>query len=127
MRDGVAVVVLVVAALLAAAGLGVTTTDLPLGAVPDATFEVSGLEDGTVTVEHAGGGSLGRGTVGILVYEDRPVLPDRTVLASAWGEEAPVRAGERIELEDPRFEPDQRVVVRWFGEDGRATLAEEPL
>jgi hypothetical protein len=124
-RDGVALAVLVVVALGTAAGLGYVTTDLPPGAAPDASFEATGLENGTVTVEHAGGEPVEG--LRVLVYEDRRFLPDRTVHATAWGVESPVRPGEEIELEDPRFESDQRLVVRWFGNDGQANLSEQHI
>ena len=81
MRDGVALAVLAVAALGTAAGLGHVATDLPSGAAPNATFEATGLESGTVTVEHAGGEPVEG--LRVLVYEDRRVLPDRTVHATA--------------------------------------------
>ena len=125
MRDGVALAVLAVVALGTAAGLGYVTTDLPPGVAPDASFEATGLENGTVTVEHAGGEPVEG--LRVLVYEDRRFLPDRTVHATAWGVESPVRPGEEIELEDPRFEPGQRLVVRWFGDDGQANLSEQRI
>ena len=125
MRDGVALAVLTVAALGTAAGLGYVTTDLPSRAAPDASFEATDLENGTVTVEHAGGKPVEG--LRVLVYEDRRFLPDRTVHATAWGVESPVRPGEKIELEDPRFESGQRLVVRWFGDDGQANLFEQPI
>ena len=125
MRDGVAVAVLAVAALGTAAGLGYVTMDLSPGAAPDASFEATGLENATVTVEHAGGEPVEG--LRVLVYEDRRLLPDRTVHATAWGVESPVRPGEEIELEDPRFEPGQRLVVRWFGDDGQANLSERRI
>ena len=125
MRDGVALAVLAVAALGTAAGLGYVTTDLPSRAAPDASFEATGLENGSVTVEHAGGEPVEG--LRVLVYEDRRFLPDRTVHATAWGVESPVRPGEKIELEDPRFESGQRLVVRWFGDDGQANLFEQRI
>ena len=125
MRDGVALVALVVVALGTAAGLGHVTTDLPPGAAPDASFEATGLENGTVTVKHVSSEPVEG--LRVLVYEDRRFLPDRTVHAAAWGVETPVRPGERLKLEDPHFESGQRLVVRWFGGDGRANLAEERL
>ena len=125
MRDGVAVAVLAVIALGTAAGLGYVTTDLPPEAAPDASFEATNLENGTVTVEHAGGEPVEG--LRVLVYGDRQFLPDRTVHATAWGVESPVRPGEEIELEDPRFESGQRLVVRWFGDDGQANLFEQRI
>ena len=120
MRDGVAAVVLVVALVGSVVGFGVVTSQLSAESTPEADFAVSGLDDGRVVVEHAGGESL-EATVRVLVYEERRFLPDRTVHASDWNET--VRPGERLRLEDPRFEPNQRLVVRWYGGDGQANLA----
>jgi hypothetical protein len=53
-RDAVAVIVLAVAALGVVAGLGYVTADLPAEAAPEASFEASDLENGTVVVEHVG-------------------------------------------------------------------------
>lgn len=127
MRDGVAVAVLAVAVVGAAGWVGVATTDLPAGQAPNASFEVSDLENGTVVVEHVGGEPLSADSLRLLVYEDRRVLPDRTVHASAWDEHGHVRPGDRRRLADRRFEPDQRLVVRWFGEPGQTNLAEARL
>ena len=125
MRDAVAVVVIAVAALGVVVGLGYVTADLPAEDAPEASFEASDLENGTVAVEHVGSEPVEG--LRILIYEDRRFLPDRTVHAAAWGVETPVRPGERLKLEDPHFESGQRLVVRWFGGDGRTNLAEERL
>ena len=122
MRDGVAVAVLLGAVLAGGAYLGTATMDLPTDAAPNATFAVGELDGETVVVEHAGGEPLEPGSVRLLVYEDRRWLPDRTVHASNW--EGRVGPGDRRRLEDRRFEPGQRLVVRWFGEDGQANLEE---
>ena len=125
MRDGVAVAVLLGAVLAGGVYLGTATTDLPTDAAPNATFAVGELDGETVVVEHAGGEPVEG--LRVLVYEDRRVLPDRTVHATAWGVESPVRPGEEVELEDPRFESGQRLVVRWFGDDGQANLSEQRI
>ncbi len=124
MRDGVAAVVLVVALVGSVAGFGVVTSELSAETTPEATFAVSDLDDGRVVVEHAGGEPLAA-TVRILVYDERRVLPDRTVHASNWN--GTIRPGERRRLADPRFEPGQRLVVRWYGGDGQANLASARL
>jgi hypothetical protein len=121
-RDGVALAVLAVAVAGADVWVGVTTTDLPPSAAPNATFDVSAPDDGTVVVEHAGGEPVPADAVRLLVYDERRLLPDRTVHASTWADAGRIRPGDRRRLEDPRFEPGQRVVVRWFGPDGQATL-----
>lgn len=111
--------------LAVAAGLWLLPTFLqaPPAAVPDATFEVSSdpAEDRLV-VEHAGGDRFESGTLAVLVYEDRPVVPDRTVHRTTWRTNGTIRPGDRLTLTDRRFEPGQRVVVRWFGEAGQANL-----
>ncbi len=127
MRDGVAIVVLAVAVVGVAGWLGMATTDLPADRAPNASFTVSELDDGSVVVEHAAGEPIEADSVRLLVYEDRRVLPDRTVHASTWGEDGPVRPGDRRRLADRRFEPGQRLVVRWFGEGGQTNLAESRL
>ena len=124
MRDAIAIIALAVAALGVVASLGYVTADLPAEDAPEASFEASDLENGTVAVEHVGSEPVEG--LRVLVYEDR-FLPNRTVHAAARGVETPVRPGERLELEDPRFESRQRLVVRWFGGDGQANLAEERL
>ncbi|WP_254839816.1 type IV pilin N-terminal domain-containing protein [Natronomonas marina] len=126
MRDGVAVAVLAVAFLGVGVWFATTTTDLPSEAAPNATFSVNDLDDGTVAVEHAGGEPLDGDAVRVLVYEDR-LLPDRTVHASTWAENGTVGPGDRLRIEDPRIESGHRVVVRWFGENGQANLAETRL
>ena len=77
------------------AGLGYVTADLPAEDAPEASFEASDLENGTVAVEHVGS--------------------------------EPVEGLRVLVYEDPRFESGQRLVVRWFGGDGRTNLAEERL
>jgi hypothetical protein len=123
-RDGVAAVVFVVALVGSVAGFGAVTSQLSADSTPDADFAVSSLDDGRVIVEHVGGEPL-EATVRVLVYEERRFLPDRTVHASDWN--GTVRPGERLRLEDPRFEPGQRLVVRWYGGDGQANLASARL
>jgi hypothetical protein len=123
-RDGVAAVVFVVALVGSVAGFGAVTSQLSADSTPDADFAVSSLDDGRVIVEHIGGEPL-EATVRVLVYEERRFLPDRTVHASDWN--GTVRPGERLRLEDPRFEPGQRLVVRWYGGDGQANLASARL
>ena len=124
MRDRTAVAAFLF--LLAIAGLGLysSTTDLPAERAPDATFEIDGDPAADeLTVEHAGGESLSSGSLRILVYEDRPIVPDRTVHGTLWETDTGwIQPGNRIELEDQRFAPGQRVVVRWFGEAGQANL-----
>ena len=124
MRDGVAAVVFVVALVGSVAGFGAVTSQLSADSTPDADFAVSSLDDGRVIVEHVGGEPL-EATVRVLVYEERRFLPDRTVHASDWN--GTVRPGERLRLEDPRFEPGQRLVVRWYGGDGQANLVSARL
>ena len=124
MRDGVAVAVFVVALVGSVAGFGAVTSQLSAESAPDADFAVSSLDDGRVVVEHVGGEPL-EATVRVLVYEERRFLPDRTVHASDWN--GTIRPGERLRLEDQRFEPGQRLVVRWYGGDGQANLASARL
>ncbi len=113
-------------AALVAAGFYMTTSDIPQSAAPDAEFDVEGdATPGALVVEYAGGESLSSGSLRILVYEDRPIVPDRPVHGTIWETETgSIQPGNRLELEDPRFEPRQRIVVRWFGDDGRANLHE---
>lgn len=126
MRDRTAVAALLF--LLAVAGIGLysLTNDLPAESAPDATFEIEGDPAADeLAVEHAGGASLESGSLRILVYEDRPIVPDRPVHGTIWETDTGlIQPGNRIELEDPRFKPGQRVVVRWFGEAGQANLYE---
>ncbi|QLD85311.1 type IV pilin N-terminal domain-containing protein [Natronomonas halophila] len=128
MRRVPAVALLLV--VVAAVGLWLLPAFLqaPPEAVPNASFDVSGdpTEDRLV-VEHAGGETFESGELAVLVYEDRPVVPDRTVHRTTWETNTTVRPGDRLELEDTRFEPKQRVVVRWFGEAGQANLHETVL
>lgn len=126
MRDRSALVVLVVVATLLAGGYHLVVADLPPEAAPDATFEVSGDADGgELVVEHVDGEAVASGSVTVLVYEDRRYLPDRTVHGTVWEVDAEaIGPGDRIVLEDPRFERGQRLVVRWFGDEGRANLHE---
>jgi len=121
-RDGAAVAVLAVALLAGGVYLGAATTDLSAAAAPNATFVVSDLDGETAVVEHAGGEPVETGSVRLLVYDDRSGVPDRTVHASNC--DGTVRPGDRRRLEDRRFDPDQRLVVRWFGEGGRTNLEE---
>lgn len=128
MRRVPAVVLLLV--VVAAVGLWLLPAFLqaPPEAVPNASFDVTGdpAEDRLV-VEYTDGGGFDSGELAVLVYEDRPVVPDRTVHRTTWQTNTTVRPGDRLELEDPRFEPGQRVVIRWFGEDGQANLHESKL
>ena len=127
MRDRVAVVVFLLAVVAAAVGGSLLTTDAPPSAAPNADFAVTGDPSDTVTVEHVGGDSLDSGAVRVLVYEDRPLIPDRTVHATTWEEPGLIQETDRLEVEDPRFESGQRLVVRWFGDEGPATLYETHL
>ncbi len=129
MRDRTAVAVLLLVLAAVVGGLLFSTSDLPAEQAPDATFEVGGdVAAEELVVEHAGGESLPSGSLRILVYEDRPVVPDRTVHGTVWETETElIQPGDRIELEDPRFESGQRVVVRWFGDGGQANLHEERI
>jgi hypothetical protein len=128
-RDRTAIAVVLLGLAVAAGGAYVLTTDLPEEAAPDADFEVSGdPAAGELVVEHAGGTSVSSGSLRILVYEDRPLVPDRAVHGTVWeAETGLVRPGDRIELEDRRFESGQRVAIRWFGDAGQATLDEAPF
>jgi len=125
-RDRIAFAVLLFALLAVVAGFYISTGDLPAEDAPDATFEVEAdLGAGELAVEHAGGESLPSGSIRVLVYEDRPLVPDRTVHGTIWETDTElIQPGNRIELEDPRFDAGQRVVVRWFGDDGQANLHE---
>lgn len=129
MRDRAAIAVLAVVVAVAVGGSWFLTADLPAAEAPNADFEVTGdAAAGEVAVEHVEGKSIPSASLRILVYEDRPVLPDRTVHGTIWESDTGViQPGDRIELEDPRFESGQRLVVRWFGDDGRANLHETVL
>jgi hypothetical protein len=97
----------------------------PPEAVPNASFDVDAdPAENRLVVEHAGGETFDSGELAVLVYDERPVVPDRTVHRTTWETNTTVRPGDRLELEDRRFEPGQRVVVRWFGEAGQANLHE---
>ena len=124
MRDRIAFAFLLFVLLAAAGGIWLLTDDLPDENVPDATFEVAGdAESGELIVEHADGESFESESLRVLVYEDRPVIPDRTVHGTIWETETGViQPGDRIELDDPRFESGQRVVIRWFGDGGQANV-----
>lgn len=126
MRDRTAVAALLILLAVVAVGFYVSTSDLPAESAPDATFQIeSDPATDELAVEHAGGPSLESGSLRILVYEDRPIVPDRPVHGTLWETETEfIQPGNRIELEDPRFEPGQRVVVRWFGDAGQANLHE---
>ena len=128
-QDRTALAALFVALAAAGGGFWVLTADLPAAETPETSFAVEGdPEAGTLAVEHAGGETLESGSIRILVYEDRPIVPDRTVHGTIWETETGVvQPGDRIELEDRRFAPDQRLVVRWFGDDGQANLHETDL
>jgi len=125
-RDRTALAVLFVALAAAGGGVWVLTAELPAAETPDANFVVEGdPEAGALAVEHTGGETLESGSLRVLVYEDRPIVPDRTVHGTIWDTETGViQPGDRVELEDRRFTPGQRVVVRWFGDDGQANLHE---
>jgi len=127
MRDGLAVAVLALAVVGAAAWFGMATTEVPAGQTPNASFTVTDLENDTLVVEHAAGDAVAADTLRVLVYEDRRVLPDRTVHASDWGRNGSVRPGDTRRLRDRRFESGQRLVVRWYGEAGQATLSERRI
>ena len=126
MRDRIAVAVFLSVLLAAVAGIYISTGDLPAEDAPDATFAVEADPGaGELVVEHAGGESLPSGSIRVLVYEDRPLVPDRTVHGTIWETDTgSIQSGDRIELEDPRFDAGQRVVIRWFGDDGQANLHE---
>lgn len=129
MRDRTALAALLFAAALVAVGFSLSTSELPASATPDASFEIeSDASAGELAVEHAGGESLPSGSIRVLVYEDRPIVPDRTVHGTLWETDSElILPGDRLELEDPRFAPGQRVVVRWFGDDGQANLRESTI
>lgn len=129
MRDRTTFAFLLVVLLAAAGGVWVLTDDLPDEDVPDATFEVAGdVESGELIVEHADGESFESESLRVLVYEDRPVVPDRTVHGTIWETETGViQPGDRIELDDPRFESGQRIVIRWFGDGGQANVYETTI
>ena len=126
MRDRTAFAFLLIVLLAAAGGLWALTSDLPSEDVPNATFEISGDVDADeLVVEHVDGDSFESESLRILVYEDRPIVPDRTVHGTIWETETGViQPGDRIELDDPRFESGQRVVIRWFGDGGQANVYE---
>ena len=129
MRDRTAVALFVTASVVAVVGFSVLTADVPSEDAPDVTFAVeTDAAAGELVVEHAAGEALDPGSLRILVYEDRAILPDRTVHGTVWDDgPGTIRPGDRIELEDRRFEPGQRVVVRWFGDAGQATLYETTM
>ena len=128
MRDRTAAAVLILLAVAALAGWQVLTADLAADGAPNATFTVEGdPADGELVVAHGGGEVLASGSVRVLVYEERPLLPDRTVHGSTWEAAGGVGPGDRLVLEDRRFAPGQRLVVRWFGESGRSNLQEARL
>jgi hypothetical protein len=128
MRRAPAVALLLVAAAAVGLWLLPAVLQAPPEAVPNASFEVSGDSAADrLVVEHAGGEAFDSGQLAIIVYADRPVVPDRTIHRTTWETNTTVRPGDRLELEDPRFEPGQRVVVRWFGEAGQANLHETAL
>ncbi len=126
MRDRTAAAVLLIAGLAVVFGFFVLTSDVPSEDAPNASFAIeSDAASGELVVEHAGGDSLQSGSLRVLVYEDRPIIPDRTVHGTVWETNSgTIRPGDRIELEDQRFESGQRVVVRWFGDGGQANLYE---
>lgn len=126
MRDRTAVALFLIG-LAVAVGWGLFLTgDLPAEDAPNAEFEItSDPAADELVVEHVGGEALDSGSVRVLVYEDRPIIPDRTVHGTVWETETGVVGPtDRIELEDPRFEPGHRVVIRWFGDAGQANLHE---
>lgn len=128
MRDRTAGAVLLVLAVAALAGWGSLTADLDAGAAANATFTVEGdAADGELVVAHDGGEPLASGSVRVLVYEERPLLPDRTVHGSTWEADGGVGPGDRLVLEDRRFASGQRLVVRWYGEAGQANHHEARL
>ena len=129
MRDRTAAATLLVVAAVALGWLYVGTVDLPAEEAPEADFEVDGDPgEGELVVEFTGGDRLESGSLAVLVYEDRTLLPDRTVHRSTWeAEGAYIDDGDRLELEDPRLEPGQRLVVRYYGDDGQANLFETVL
>ncbi|MEF8777503.1 MAG: type IV pilin [Natronomonas sp.] len=129
MRDRTAVAILVVVSAAVAVGFYSSSADLPAEATPNATFDIEAdIATDELVVEHDGGESLSSGSVRILVYEDRPIVPDRTVHGTVWETESGfIQPGDRIELDDPRFEPGQRVVIRWFGDGGQANLYETTI
>jgi hypothetical protein len=125
-RDSTAIAAVLVAVAAVVTGLWFVTAELSADDPPDATFEVTGdAAAGELTVEHAGGDSVASESLRILVYEDRPIAPDRPVHGTIWVTETGlIRPDDRIALEDRRFEPGQRLVVRWFGDDGQASIYE---
>lgn len=128
MDDRVGYAVFVFAALAAGLWFYTATLSAPPGAAPDATFEVeTDLENDTLVVEHAEGEPFESGRLAVLVYEDRPVVPDRTVHRTTWETRRLIQPGDRLELEDPRLESGHRLVVRWFGEEGQTNVHVEEL
>jgi hypothetical protein len=105
-----------------------TLLQAPPESVPETSFEVSGdpAEDRLV-VEYVDGDAFESGELAVIVYEDRPIVPDRTVHRTTWETNTTIRPGDRLELDDPRFEAGQRVVIRWFGDAGQANLHEADL
>ncbi|WP_181691461.1 type IV pilin N-terminal domain-containing protein [Natronomonas sp. LN261] len=80
MRDRTAVAALLIGLAAAAGGGWFFVATLSTDAVPEADFEVTAdAEANELTVEHAGGETITSGSLRILVYEDRPAVPDRTV------------------------------------------------
>lgn len=127
MRDRTAVAILLVVAVVALVGFNLVTSDLPESAVPDAQFEAT-YDGEELVVEHAGGESFESESLRILVYEDRPLVPDRTVHGTIWEADGQlIQSGDSITLEDPRFETGQRLVVRWFDDSGQANVHESEL
>ncbi|MEF8807903.1 hypothetical protein [Natronomonas sp.] len=128
MRRAPAVALVLVAVVAVGLWLLPTLLQAPPEAVPDASFEVSGdpAEDRLV-VEYVDGDAFESGELAVIVYEDRPVVPDRTVHRTTWETNTTIRPGDRLELDDPRFEAGQRVVIRWFGDAGQANLHETDL
>ncbi|TKR25189.1 type IV pilin [Natronomonas salsuginis] len=129
MRDSTAIAAVLVAVAAVVTGLWFVTAELSADDPPDAMFEVMGdASAGELTVQHVGGDSVGSESLRILVYEDRPIVPDRTVHGTIWETETGlIRPDNRITLEDRRFEPGQRLVVRWFGDDGQESIYETTI
>jgi hypothetical protein len=128
MRDRTVVAALIGALLVGVVAWYATPTELSPGAAPNASFTVDGDPGERVVVEHAGGAALKSGSLRVLVYEDRPIVPDRTVHGSTWrANDSRIDPGDRLSLADPRFEAGQRLVVRWYGDEGQATLHETRL
>lgn len=126
MRDRTAIAIIFLGVLAAAGGIWFLTGDVPAEETPNVSFEItSDASEDELVVEHVGGDSLESESLRILVYEDRPIVPDRPVHGTVWETDSgTIQAGDRIELDDPRFEAGQRVVVRWFGDAGQANVYE---